>query len=274
MCADKELLENIFEKDSNKLKAYITQMRGVDKLACDFQKVCLDMVITHIPERFEGFSFHQAYFYDVTCTSDIKQLEKALIEQFSVTWWETYATNLFCKAISEVPNLRLPFLDTEDLEQLVNAKTKFLKSVFYKYVQVYYVQTYFKKEYESLLQDTKSAREHYSAILKSHTAIHELWYAYGEWNHPEMEIYFHIIKLLAIGMPVEEVDSFLQTLKENGLEVPKTLLHGNWQTNTCYMFGKSIISSTDLRDCFWQKVTKQTFEPLARFVQAVGPIKQ
>lgn len=263
---------DIFQDVNNAFQAYITELRGIQELAPLFKKTCLDMAIAHIPNIYSGFSYQDTYFYDIERTSNLDELQKALSDSFDTSWWEHYATYLFAQAICSLPDMHPRFIDVNALKTLVNSYITALCNVFYRYVQIFYVQNYFRNEYQSLLVDTKSYREQYCSILKSHIAIHELWYTYGEWEHPELEIYFHIIKLLALGMNQNEINALLQELKSMGLVIPDTLMSDRWKTNMRYMFGKELITYDDLLKCFSAKVKSNAqAEPLIRYVMAIAP---
>lgn len=277
MCLHKDMnsLSIIMQDDSKELQAYITELRGIDKLAYSFRKICLDMAIAHIPNIFVGFSYQNKYFYDVPCTSDLAYMENVLKDYFSTHWWEEYAAYLLCQAIYNHPDFHFSSdVNINVLDQWVNNHLTPLNDIFYKYVGKYYISQYFPKEYEALLWDTRAMRERYISILKSHTVIHELWYATGEWKHPDLELFFHIIKLLQLGMTDGEVTPLLNELKDNGLDVPDCLLEDKWKAFKGYMFGKELITCYDVRDSFALKIrTNGDAEPLCRFLMALGPHK-
>lgn len=265
-------MQNVLKTEKQELQVYITELRGVNELANYFRKACLDMVIAHIPNIFIGFSFQDKYFYDTPCTSDLNFLADALKDNFNTRWWEEYAVYLFSQAIYHHPSSNFDSqVDIDKLNRYVNLYVEPLNYLFYKYVGRYYVSQYFRNEHQELLRDSKGMRERYISILKSHTAIHELWFSTGEWAHPDLELYFHIIKLLQIGMTEEEATSLLNELKENGLDVPDCLLN-SWTLYRGYLFGKELITYSDMLNCFASKLySPYDAEPAGRFLVEFGP---
>lgn len=265
---------NIQEMFERRIQPYVTEPRGISELAETFRKACLDMAIAGIPNIFEGFSFQKTYFYDIPCETDLKEMAFNMGIILTEDFWKEFSAFLFCKAMCCHKDTRTDWINMEFLDSHVKAKLDVLNQYFYLHVGKYYVKHYFRWEWEELIWDTKQARERYISILKTHAAIHDLWYAGGYLKNADLEIYFHIMKLMQLGMKDIEVSAFLEDLKINGWIIPENVSGNNWINFKGYMFGKELITPEDLLKCFSAKLQNSgDAEPILRFIMAVIPEK-
>lgn len=262
----------IFDDVDESLKRYITGWDGVLDIGKLASNACRDIAIECIPEIFDNYSIKNDYFYDTPRNTDLMEMKKALSESFDDAWWGQYAAYILCQAVCNLPEMHPRGIDVDGLNKIVVNYISDLQQVFFRYIKVLYVQKYFAQQYKALISDTKGYREQYISILKGSIVIHELWYSSGMWHHPEIEIYFHIIKLLAIGMGENEVSPMVQELKNGGLSVPDALMDEKWKANFCYMFGDELISYKKILSCFSGKIKNAgDAEPLIRFLFEIAP---
>ena len=145
-----------------------------------------------------------------------KQFSYVLIAQYAYHHSKRIKNKLNYNTIKR----ELSYFNNELLESIVN---------WYSYL--------ISNAYSTIAQPYKDIGDHKQALQKYRdTLIGDAWialkrkqYVDGTWKNPEWELFHHWIKLNLLTMPVPEINSLIQKIRDKDLAIPSTVDETSWR---------------------------------------------
>lgn len=151
------------------------------------------------------------------------------VTELSDLFWANFSISVLCQSIHYHTSEAKISLDIEKIESDVadsNRVLLFKAHAWYAYVLFHDFMHF------SSATSTARTREDYLEHINSATWVNYKMkcYANGSWENPAWEMYHHYAKLMALGVPVAEVNDLICSLQQKGLKIPGNVGVDSWMS--------------------------------------------